>query len=612
MRKSTLMAAAGGLSLLAALSPAGPSLAAEAVTDLEAVIVTRLESEPDRVPGLTVITEDEIALRQTGFAADALATVPGVSISRNGGFGGVSTLRMRGAAGDKTLVLVDGVVQNDASSPNGGFDFAAFDLADIQRIEILAGPQGSLWGSDAIGGVIAFTTRELDGWRISAEAGSFGSQRGSAAFGQVTDAYAIGATVSAYRSDGVSKAANGVEADGLETEAVSVNGRYSFNDRVSLEGRLRYTAFDADTDGYDASFSFGDTADRARSRDWSGFARLKAEGWLGLDQSLTVSLYDLDRDNISAFSSSYSAARRTLRWTAGRGGAGDRFALLGGLERDETEASLSTGDRADLGSASAFLTGRLTPVAPLTLGAALRFEDPDDFDSKVTARLTASGDLGRGFQADASWGQGFKTPTISQAVCDFCFPAGPSTGLVPETAEGWDLGLSWRSGDGRAVVKAVGYRLEVQDQISYGFGRYVNLDRTLTTGATLSVELELGRGFRLQAGYSHADATDAATGQELLRAPEQSGAASLAWRTDRLNAILTLRAEGEQMDSNPSTFSPETRDGFVTGNLALGWRMTETLELTARIENLADETFQESLGYREAGRGVYLGLRLRN
>ncbi|MDH4385293.1 MAG: TonB-dependent receptor [Caulobacter sp.] len=612
MRKSTPMAAAGGLSLLAALSLAGPSLAAEEVTDLDAVIVTRLASEPDRVPGLTLITEDDIALRQTVFAADALATVPGVSLSRNGGFGGVSTLRMRGAAGDKTLVLVDGVVQNDASSPNGGFDFAAFDLADIQRIEILAGPQGSLWGSDAIGGVIAFTTRELDGWRVSAEAGSFGSQRGSAAFGQVGDSHAIGASVSAYRSDGVSKAANGTEADGLESQAVSLNGRYSFNDQVSLEGRVRYSAFDAETDGYDASFSFGDTADQARSRDWSGFARLKAAGWLGLDQSLTVSLYDLDRDNISAFSSSYSARRRSLRWTAGKGGPGDRFAVLAGLERDETEASLSNGDRADLGSGSAFVTGRFTPVAPLTLGAALRFDEPDDFDSKVTARLTASGDFGRGFHAEASWGQGFKTPTISQAVCDFCFPSGPSTGLKPETAEGWDLGLSWRSGDERVVVKAVGYRLEVEDQISYGIGRYVNLERTLTTGGSLSADLDLGRGFRLHAAYSHADATDATTGQPLLRVPEQSGAASLAWRAERLNAILTLRAEGEQTDSNPSTFSPELRDGFVTASIAAGWRMTESLELTGRVENLADETFQESLGYREAGRGVFIGLRLRN
>ncbi|NBU27337.1 MAG: TonB-dependent receptor, partial [Caulobacteraceae bacterium] len=88
MRKSSLMTAAGGLTLLAALSLAGPSLAAEVVTDLDAVIVTRLASEPETVPGLTVISEDDIALRQTTFAADALATVPGVSLSRNGGFGG--------------------------------------------------------------------------------------------------------------------------------------------------------------------------------------------------------------------------------------------------------------------------------------------------------------------------------------------------------------------------------------------------------------------------------------------------------------------------------------------------------------------------------------------
>ncbi|MBI1404504.1 MAG: TonB-dependent receptor plug domain-containing protein [Caulobacter sp.] len=610
MRIHRLLAASAGLALLSA-----PALAAEletdAAVDVEAVIVTRLPSPPQTVLGLTTITADDIAERQAAFAADVLNTVPGVSLSRNGAFGGVTTVRMRGAPGDKTLVLVDGVVQNDASSPNGGFDFSSFDLADVERVEILAGPQGSLWGSDAIGGVISFTTREADGWRASLEGGSFDTLRATVGGGVSRERFAIGASAAGFRTDGISKAANGTEADGFESWTASVNGRVNLADRVSLEGRVRYNRSKVDLDGYDAVFAFGDTADQARSTAWTGFARLKADDLLGLDHALTVSVYDLTRDSISAFSSSYDARRTDWRWTAGRGGARDRLAYVFGVERDDTEASISTGATADLGATSAFGVVRVSPVRRLTLTAALRYDDPDDFDAKATARLSATGDLGAGFAAQASWGQGFKTPTISQAVCDFCFPAGPSTGLRPETAEGWDLGLSWRSGGGRVFVQATGYDLQVRDQIAYGTGRYVNIDRTRTTGMTLSGEMRLG-AFQFKANYGYTDAVDDKTGARLLRVPEHAGAVSLGWRGEALSALLTIRAEGEQADSNPSTFAPQARDGFVTADLAGGWRVGDRVELTARIENLADERYQETLGYGEPGRAVYLGVKIRN
>ncbi|MBX3481520.1 MAG: TonB-dependent receptor [Caulobacter sp.] len=614
MRIYGLLAASAGLALLST-----PVLAADlesaagsdAAVDVDSVIVTRLPSPPQTVLGLTTITADDIDQRQAAFAADVLNTVPGLSLSRNGAFGGVTTVRMRGAPGDKTLVLVDGVVQNDASSPNGGFDFSSFDLSDVERVEILAGPQGSLWGSDAIGGVISFTTREVDGWRAGLEGGSFGTVRATVGGGLSRDRFALGASAAGFRGDGVSKAANGTEADGFESWTASVNGRLALSDRVSLEGRVRYNRADADLDGYDAFFAFGDTADRSRSTAWTGFGRLRADDLLGLDHAFTVSVYDLRRDNISAFSSSYDARRTDWRWTAGQGGARDRLAYVFGIERDDTEASISTGARADLGATSAFGVVRFSPFDRLTLTGALRHDDPDDFDARTTARLSATGDLGDGFSAQASWGQGFKTPTISQAVCDFCFPAGPSVGLKPETAEGWDLGLSWRSADDRIFVQATGYDLRIRDQISYGTGRYVNLDRTRTTGMTVSGEMRLG-DFQLKANYGYTDAVDDSTGARLLRVPDHAGAISLGWRGQALNALLTVRAEGEQADSNPSTFSPQTRDGFVTADLAGGWRLNDRLELTARIENLADERYQETLGYGEPGRAAYVGIKIRN
>lgn len=583
-------------------------------TDVDELIVTatRLESRIGDAPGVRVITAGDIEASQATFAGDILETLPGLSLSRNGDFGGVTYVRMRGASADKTLLLIDGVVQNDPSSPNGGYDFSSLDLGDVERIEILSGPQGSLWGSDAIGGAIALTTRELDGWRASAEAGSLGTVRGTAAFGASDDRRAFGLSASAYSSDGVSKAAGGTEKDGFTNWTAGANGRLTLSDTVRLDGRVRYNEADTDLDGYDAFFAFGDTADRSKSRSWTGFARLTADNLLGLDQVFDVSVYDLTRDNISAFSSSYDARRKTLRWTAGRGAARDPFAFLVGIERDDTEASISTGATADLGAGSIFSVLRFAPADRVSVTASLRHDAPDAYDARTTARVAGVIALDGGFTVSASFGQGFKAPTISQTVCDFCFPAGPSTGLTPETAEGWDLGVDWRSGDGRLFARLTGYRLEVADQISYGVGRYVNIDRTLTTGIEAEVEAQLSERFSVKAAYAFTDAVDETTGAELIRAPENAGSVTLLWTGARLKAALTVRAEGDQADSDPSTFSAARRGGFTTASLSGGWALTDRLELTARVVNLTDADYQQSLGYSEAGRGLFVGFRLRN
>lgn len=603
------------LTTTALLGLTSPALAQSAdSTQVDEVIVTatRLESRVGDAPGVRVISAEDIADRQATFAGDILETIPGISLSRNGDFGGVTTVRMRGASGDKTLVLVDGVVQNDPSSPNGGYDLSSLDLGDVERIEVLSGPQGSLWGSDAIGGAIAFTTRELDGWRALAETGSFGTVRGAAAFGLSDDRKAFGVSAAAYSSDGVSKAANGTEEDGFESWTIGANGRLTLSDTVRLDGRIRYNEAKADIDGYDAFFTFGDTADRSESRSWTGFARVTADDLLGFNQMFDVSVYDLTRDNVSAFSSSYDARRTTLRWTAGRGEAHDPFAFLVGVERDDTEASISTGATSDLGASSAFGVIRFAPAERVSVTASLRHDAPDEYDAKTTARVAGVLDLDGGFTLTASYGQGFKTPTISQTVCDFCFPAGPSTGLKPETAEGWDVGLAWRSNDGRRFLRVTGYRLEVEDQISYGIGRYVNIDRTLTTGVEVEAEAELTDQLTVRAAYAFSDAVDQSTGAELIRAPENSGSVSLQWAGDRLKGSLTVRAEGEQADADPSTFSPARRDGFTAADLTGSWALTDRIDLTARVVNLTDETYQQSLGYGEASRGLFVGFRLRN
>lgn len=597
--------------LLTAIA-AAPTVAAEEATDVETLTVeaARLPTTPADAPGVRVVDEAEIEALQATTAADILTTVPGVSLYSEGAFGGITSVRIRGASTDKTLVLIDGVPMNDPSTPTGAFNFSSIDLADIDRIEVLSGPQGSLWGSSAIGGVIAFRTREADGLTAGLEAGSFGSVRGWATAGLSEADHALSATVSAFRTDGISQAdaADGNrEADGFETWTAGLNGRVRLAEAVELDGRVRYTSTDAETDGFPPPFFLlADTADRAESRTWSGFARARIDGPWGVEHGLSISLFDLERESFGSFPGVFTAERQVWRWTAEHDRPGDRFGFVGGVEHEQVRGDASFAD-ATLRTTSVFGLARFEPVERLTLTLGLRHDDPRDFAGETTVRAAAILDLGAGWRLNGSWGQGFKTPTISQILCDFCFA--PPIPLRPETAEGWDMTLGWRSDDGRFAASLTAYRLEVEDQIAYVGGRYENISATSAEGVEADLEAGLGAGFRLKAGYAFTDAVDEATGLRLLRAPEHAGSATLFWARGRFDAALTVRAESEQQDV--VGFGTGTRPGFARADLAAGFDLNERVRLSARIENLTDAHYQEAAGYGEPGLSGYVGVRLR-
>ncbi|RAK59739.1 TonB-dependent receptor [Phenylobacterium hankyongense] len=601
------------VALAAALPACAFAEDASPPTALDELIVTatRLPSRLDLVTGAHVIDQAELEARQTVFVTDALATVPGVGITRNGAFGGVAAIRIRGAGPDKTLVLIDGVPAGDPADPNGTFDPSAVQAADLERVEVLSGPQGSLWGSEAIGGVVAFTTRELSGWALEAEGGSFGTARGFAGAGVSTEAYALNGSVAAFHTDGISKAASGTEKDGFDTVTANLGGRLRVSDAVRLDGRLRYTNSDIAIDGYaPPTYLLGDTSDRNKSRAWSGFGRATVDGAWGLTHELSFSDYDLTRDNLSAFPSRYTAQRQVWRWTAAHGGPGDAAAFVVGAERNDTHADLAGRTSADLSTTSAFGVLRTQVLERLTLTGSARYDDPDAFKARGTGRLSAALALGGGFTATASAGQGFKTPTISQVVCDFCFA--PPVPLRPEVADGYDLRLGWRSPDGRLSGAVTGYRLNVRDQISYVASRYVNIARTRSTGVEAEADAQLSDAWRVRVAYSWTDAIDVTTGKSLLRVPDRSGAASLFWTNDPWAATLTVRGESSQSDTDVDGFSPIVRKGFVTADLAGSYRLNARVTLTARVENLTDQRYQETYGYAEPGRAIYLGVKLRD
>ena len=608
MRRSLILCSAASAALFAL--PAS----ADDATDVDEVIITatRVPAIVAETPGARVIDEETIEQRGAVFAADILADVPGLSVTRSGAFSGPATVRIRGAHPGKTLVLVDGAVVNDAADIDGAFDFTGFDLGDVERIEVLSGPQSSLWGSSAIGGVISFTTRELDGIRAEAEAGSFDTVRGRLAGGVANDRYAVGAFVSHFDTDGISAAdeADGnTEADGATITTIGANGRYSFNPAVTLEGRVRYNETDADIDGFPApTYALTDTDDSIAREQLSGFGRLTIQA-LGLDPQFSVSASDLTRQSFSDFPSTFEADRQVYRWQASGESAGGRVTYAFGAEHEDATGALSSGITEELSTTSVFATTRFDLSERFSLTGGLRQDDTDDFGDATTGRLSAAYELGGGFILSGAWGTGFKAPTVSQAVCDFCFSTEPYPDLRPEHADGYEAALGWRSADRRLEGRVTVYRLDVEDQIVWfsggGGGVYANVDETRTDGVEVESRADLPAGFDLSVAYAWTDAVDATDGSRLLRVPEHAASATLGWTGERLTGALTVRSESDMLDSGGE------RDGFVTANLNAGWALTEQVSLTARVENLADEHYQQLLGYGEPGRSGYVGVRLR-
>jgi vitamin B12 transporter len=456
------------------------------------------------------------------------------------------------------------------------------------------------------------------------EAGSLGTERGAVSAGISRSGYALGASLSGFRTDGIPQAQTGSVRDPFSNWNGSVNGRFAFDDRFELVGRLGYDTDRVRVDGYPPpNYELGDTGDLYKTESYTGFVALKAKNLLGLNQELSLLGQDGLREGVCGLSApglycdspyKYRDDRGVIRWTAALGTASSPYGLDFGAERKSEGARLSDGSTRNLGETSAFVVGRLTPWSPLTTTLSLRWDSPDAYKGAVTGKASAALELGHGFQLAGSWGQGFKIPTISELACDFCFPAGPSVGLKPEHAEGYDVGLKWRTADRRIELGATWYALNVHDEIEYSATypyRYINEERVRSRGVESQATLNLAHGLYVRATYTYTDARDVTAGTAQVRIPKNQGSGVLGWTGSRAHLSLTVRAESQTPDIALDGFTPQTRPGFGVADFAGAYKLTRQLEATLTVRNLTNVRYQEALGYNEPGVWALAGLRLR-
>lgn len=570
---------------------------------------------------VTVIGADEIDSVQGPDIARVLQRAPGVSITRYGPPGAVTGVRVRGAGAEQLLVLVDGVRVADPAQPSGGFDFGNLLAGNIEKIDLLRGANSTIWGSDAIGGVIAITTRAERGLQASAEYGSNETAYLKASGGVGSDAYFLGGSASWYRTDGFSAARSGTEADGFEQFAANGEARAYLSPTFELFARARYAKGTLDIDGYPApTYTFADTDQTQDTRQYSGAAgAVYDSGALYLQGSWSVA--DTQRENYDpsvGTDPTYTVAghldRADLRgaWRAvgpvvvnfGGNGEWTRFASLS----DAHQSTSTWGAYGQLGIETRRYAAHV----------GIRHDEHERFGGETSFGADASYEIARDLRLRASVGEGFKAPTLFQLLSDY-----GNTALKPERATSYDLGLAWRDRAAPTNAAITIFRRDSENLIDYVScwgvtggvcngrpnGTYDNVGRARAQGVEVELGLAPSENLRAQIAYSYVEAIDRASGNWLARRPQHTLTTSLDWTTP-LGLVLggDVRLVGESFDdaANTTRLAP-----YAVGDIRASLPLGQRFELFGRIENVTDADYVQVAGYGVQRRAGYIGARLR-
>ena len=599
------------LSAISSIVLTSPLYAAEQAPDI-VVTATRTEISTAQVgSSISVLTAKEIEERQYSFTIDALRSLPGITVSQNGPFGGSASVRIRGAASDQTLVLIDGVVVNDPASPGAGFNFATLDPNDIERIEVLRGPQSTLYGSQAIGGVVNIITKRATGpFAVSGfvEAGSFNTLRSGVTVAGKEGETDYRVSLSGISTNGISKADENdgnIEEDGYRNYTIGANVGSNLTDILRVEGSLRYSDSRSEFDAGSGVGGDGDLVGHTRELQTSGTVYLSAFEGL-LENSLTASHTMIDRDNETNGVRSFSTTGlRTAFEYLGEVSMSNYWNAIVGLKTEDTEIR----DQSSIRTDSIFGQVQVLPIDGLSLIGGIRYDDHEVTGGVTTLRFTGAYSLAEtGTVFRASWGEGFKSPTPFQLTFFCCGATAPNPNLKPEESKGWDVGIEQSFDNGKYDLQVNYYEQDVTNQInfSFGIGGYENLDRVETSGWEFIATARPLDWVDVSANFTHQTATDLATGSQLVRVPANLASLNITTRPlEKLTVGGSVTYNDDETDNNGLVAD------WIRVDLRSAYQLTDEVELFGRVENLFDEQYQDILGFGTPGLSGFIGIRVR-
>ena len=602
---------------LAALQFAAPARADEArapgATALPPVAVTASrQAQPiaDVLADITVIGADEIERAGAQSLTEFLQRQPGVEIVQNGGPGSVSGVFLRGANSSQTVVLVDGVRLASASA--GATSLVAIPLDQIERIEILRGPASSLYGADAIGGVIqVFTKRGTAGLtgNVSAGGGTYGTWGVNAGIAGTTGPVRYAVQAATRQSSGFNTIANPAnplynpDADGYANQSVSASVGVTFatDQELSaqyLRSRLN-NQFDGSPDFDDRTITVDEVWQVMSVNRVASFWVSRLSVADGVDDSQSQTGYG-----------DFPFKTAQLQYTWQNDFALPVGALSAGIERREervtTDAGFATNSRT---TDSGFGIYQLRTDAH-ALQVHLRYDDSSQYGGKTTGAIAYGYRASPSLRLTAGYSTGFKAPSFN----DLYYPGYNNPLLAPETSRNVEAGAYWTgSVSGTSFeARAIAYYNRVSNLIVFGCdANFVcvpnNVDRATLKGVTLGADLRAEGGATLAASVDLQSPTSDLTGNLLPRRARQHGAVTLAYPAGPVRLGFEFVASSLRYD-DPANLVKMGGYGIV--NLTAEWPASSTVTLFVRADNVFDKSYELAAGFATGGATIYAGLRV--
>jgi len=622
------------------LLAAAASVAAPAADPSDTIVVTAAlvpVSEADAPASVTLFEAQQIQARGVPFALDLIRLAPGVSVATSGGTGALTQIRIRGAEANHTLVYVDGIDFNDLASDDQP-RFESFAAGGLGRIEVIRGPQSALYGSEALGGVIALDTPDPFGSlraTASAEYGSHDFFRTSGAIASGGEKIGISATGSFARSDGIDILGGGTgDRDGFKSYSGSLKivARPGSDGEIGIVGHYihHHDAFDGTPPPL---YVRGDTAESSTAETYA----LRSWARLGLGHDAPWS-GQIDAQYLDSTNRNYDGEVHTNdsigRRTRIGGQIVHRFALGSNRQTlivriDREDERYATRDRQYGGAADVDYSRGRTAVLGEWLGewgtllstdVALRHDAFNRFKDATTVRAHAILHVTPAIGIVGGYSEGISQPGFAELfgyARDSGFIGNPA--LTPEKSRGFEAGLRWT---GRtASLELVGFSNALRDEIVYESlpptatipfpYTYVNdPGKSRRRGFELSGEWRPTAALRINANYTYLDARDGNHVREVRR-PKHSANLYADWTRGPVSLGGSLSYVGKRRDVDFDIFQPVALKDYVLAGARVAYALGGKFELFGRIENAFDSRYQDVVGYRTLGRTVYGGVRVR-
>jgi vitamin B12 transporter len=600
-----------------------------ATSDNVVISATRTPTPESQVASsMTVITGDDIAAKGARTLPDILKYVPGLNLVQTGGPAGQTSLFMRGTNSNHTKVLVDGIDVSDPSNPNDTFDFGQFLTQDIDRIEILRGPQSGLYGSDAIGGVINIITAGGSGpleVKGMAEGGSFDTFNQEAGLNGQADNFHYDANVGHFHSGSVPVTpldllppGEGRNNDYYDNLSAFTKLGYDISDGldVGLVARYTNTHYRFTGEDYDPVTFLGvPAAQQSESNTAEVFARgtihaILLDGFF--EQTLGFAYTRNRTQNLAPFSSeTLDIGERTkLDWQATLRVTEDEKVVLG-AEHEREEVSQPLAASTLINSGYAELQSQFTQNLFSALN--VRYDSNDRFGGKTTYRVAPTYLIAAtGTQVKASLGTGFKAPTLSELFQDFPPFFFANSHLKPESSTGWDAGFEQPLLSGEVRVGITYFHESIRNLIVTALSgiTYANVGRATTEGVESFISYQPVQSFLIRADYTYTEANDDILHEELLRRPKHEITVDANWHaTQALMFDATLLTVSSWIDGNRDFSIPRLdANGYTTLALSASYDITSKLGVFVRATNLFDRHFENPVGFLQPSIGVFAGV----